>query len=337
MNKIMIVENFKKSNILVIGDMVADIYLKGNISRISREAPVLILEYAGEKIVPGGAANVVNNIATLDGSVLAYGLIGDDISGTKLKNLLEENKINVDGLIVDYNRPTITKTRVVAGGAATVSQQVVRIDKEPKIPIDKKMESKIIKQLSNDIKLVDGIVLSDYGSGMVTNKIKKFIIDYCKENKKFCIVDSRYDILSFKGVSYVKQNEAEAAKVVGFDLLDEESIVRAGKILLEKLQAKGIIISRGEEGMSLFEDNGAIHHIPVIDKSEVFDVSGAGDTAVAAFSLAIASGATPVEATEIANFAAGIAVRKLGTATVSNKELQDVLGEYYADCQKSNK
>ena len=337
MNKIMIVENFKKSNILVIGDMVADIYLKGNISRISREAPVLILEYAGEKIVPGGAANVVNNIATLDGSVLVYGLIGDDISGTKLKNLLEENKINVDGLIVDYNRPTITKTRVVAGGAATVSQQVVRIDKEPKIPIDKKMESKIIKQLSNDIKLVDGIVLSDYGSGMVTNKIKKFIIDYCKENKKFCIVDSRYDILSFKGVSYVKQNEAEAAKVVGFDLLDEESIVRAGKILLEKLQAKGIIISRGEEGMSLFEDNGAIHHIPVIDKSEVFDVSGAGDTAVAAFSLAIASGATPVEATEIANFAAGIAVRKLGTATVSNKELQDVLGEYYADCQKSNK
>ena len=337
MNKIMIVENFKKSNILVIGDMVADIYLKGNISRISREAPVLILEYAGEKIVPGGAANVVNNIATLDGSVLAYGLIGDDISGTKLKNLLEENKINVDGLIVDYNRPTITKTRVVAGGAATVSQQVVRIDKEPKIQIDKKMESKIIKQLSNDIKLVDGIVLSDYGSGMVTNKIKKFIIDYCKENKKFCIVDSRYDILSFKGVSYVKQNEAEAAKVVGFDLLDEESIVRAGKILLEKLQAKGIIISRGEEGMSLFEDNGAIHHIPVIDKSEVFDVSGAGDTAVAAFSLAIASGATPVEATEIANFAAGIAVRKLGTATVSNKELQDVLGEYYADCQKSNK
>ena len=337
MNKIMIVENFKKSNILVIGDMVADIYLKGNISRISREAPVLILEYAGEKIVPGGAANVVNNIATLDGSVLVYGLIGDDISGTKLKNLLEENKINVDGLIVDYNRPTITKTRVVAGGAATVSQQVVRIDKEPKIPIDKKMESKIIKQLSNDIKLVDGIVLSDYGSGMVTNKIKKFIIDYCKENKKFCIVDSRYDILSFKGVSYVKQNEAEAAKVVGFDLLDEESIVRAGKMLLEKLQAKGIIISRGEEGMSLFEDNGAIHHIPVIDKSEVFDVSGAGDTAVAAFSLAIASGATPVEATEIANFAAGIAVRKLGTATVSNKELQDVLGEYYADCQKSNK
>ena len=331
MRKKEIVDNFKNAKILVIGDMVADIYLNGNISRISREAPVLILEYTGEKIVPGGAANVVNNISTLSGSVFAYGLIGEDASGRKLKDLLEQKSIKVEGLLADGDRPTITKTRVVAGGAATVSQQVVRIDKEPKIPINKKLETKIIEKLSNDLKIVDGIVLSDYGSGMVTTKIKKLIIEYCRQNNKVCIVDSRYDILSFKGVTYVKQNEAEAAKVVGFELLDEETIVKAGKILLEKLQAKGIIISRGEDGMSLFEDSGAVHHIPVIDKSEVFDVSGAGDTAVAAFILAIASGAKPVEATEIANFAAGIAVRKLGTATVSNKELQEVLGEYYGN------
>ena len=331
MNKINSLKNFNKINILIIGDMVADVYLKGNISRVSREAPVLVLEHAGEKVVPGGAANVVHNIATLGGQAFAVGLIGNDKAGSGLRDILNDKNVETTGLIVEENRPTITKTRIIAGGSATVSQQIVRIDQEMKSIMLSNTEKRVINILKQVIDKIDAVVLSDYGSGMLSDKIRSFIIESCQEKNIKTIVDSRYDILKFEGVSFVKQNEAEAAKAVGFELTNEDAVVTAGKILLEKLQAEGIIISRGEQGMSLIQDNGEIHHIPVIDKSEVFDVSGAGDTAVAAFILAIASGAKPVEATKIANFAAGIAVRKLGTATVSNEELKEVLGEYYGN------
>ena len=331
MNKINSLKKFNKINILIIGDMVADVYLKGNISRVSREAPVLVLEHAGEKVVPGGAANVVHNVATLGGQAFAVGLIGNDKAGSGLRDILNDKNVDTTGLIVEENRPTITKTRIIAGGSATVSQQIVRIDQEMKSPILSQTEKSFINILKQVIDKIDAVVLSDYGSGMLSDKIRSFIIESCQEKNIKTIVDSRYDILKFNGVSFVKQNEAEAAKAVGFELTSEDAVVTAGKILLEKLQAEGIIISRGEQGMSLIQDNGEIHHIPVVDKSEVFDVSGAGDTAVAAFILAIASGAKPVEATKIANFAAGIAVRKLGTATVSNEELNEVLGEYYVD------
>ena len=321
----------KNLKILIIGDMVADVYLKGNIARVSREAPVLVLEHAGEKIVPGGAANVVHNIATLGGNAIAFGLIGDDKAGSGLKDILDSKNVDTIGLIVEDNRPTITKTRIIAGGSATVSQQIVRIDQEIKTPILAETEEYFIKLFKKIIEKVDAVVLSDYGSGMLSAKLRKNIIALCKERNIKTVVDSRYDILNFSGVSFVKQNEAEAAKAVGFELNTEEAVVKAGNILLEKLQAEGIIISRGEHGMSLIESNGAINHIPVVDKSEVFDVSGAGDTAVAAFILALTSGLQSVEATKIANFAAGIAVRKLGTATVTNEELEEVLGEYYAN------
>ena len=321
----------KNINILIIGDMVADVYLKGNISRVSREAPVLVLEHAGEKVVPGGAANVVHNVATLGGQAFAVGLIGNDKAGSGLRAILNDKNVETTGLIVEENRPTITKTRIIAGGSATVSQQIVRIDQEMKSIMLSNTEKRVINILKQVIDKIDAVVLSDYGSGMISDKIRSFIIESCQEKNIKTIVDSRYDILKFNGVSFVKQNEAEAAKAVGFELTSEDAVVTAGKILLEKLQAEGIIISRGEQGMSLIQDNGEIHHIPVVDKSEVFDVSGAGDTAVAAFILAIASGAKPVEATKIANFAAGIAVRKLGTATVSNEELKEVLGEYYGN------
>ena len=331
MNKINSLKKFNKINILIIGDMVADVYLKGNISRVSREAPVLVLEHAGEKVVPGGAANVVHNVATLGGQAFAVGLIGNDKAGSGLRDILNDKNVETTGLIIEENRPTITKTRIIAGGSATVSQQIVRIDQEMKSPILSQTEESFINILKQVIDKIDAVVLSDYGSGMLSDKIRSFIIESCQEKNIKTIVDSRYDILKFNGVSFVKQNESEAAKAVGFELTNEDAVVTAGKILLEKLQAEGIIISRGEQGMSLIQDNGEIHHIPVVDKSEVFDVSGAGDTAVAAFILAIASGAKPVEATKIANFAAGIAVRKLGTATVSNEELKEVLGEYYVD------
>jgi D-glycero-beta-D-manno-heptose-7-phosphate kinase len=316
-----IIEQLQGQRILVIGDMVADIYLEGKISRISREAPVLVLEQAAEKIVAGGAANVVNNAATLGGKVFAVGLLGLDNGAKGLKTILFENGANTDGLFCDEKRPTISKTRIIAGGRATVSQQIVRIDKESKEPMAKAFESHIEQYMKPLLPHIRGIVLSDYGCGTITETLKKQLLDYAHKRGIPTIVDSRYDIRGFGGVDYVKQNDAELAAAVGRKLPDEEALYEAGQELLQDMQARGVLITRGEKGMVLFEANGAIHDIPVSDKSEVYDVSGAGDTCVATFILALAAGIEPSLAAELSNVASGIAVRKLGTATVSTEEL----------------
>ena len=328
-----VIKQMKDKKILVIGDMVADVYLNGNISRISREAPVLVLEQAEEKIIPGGAANVVHNIATLGGKVIAVGLLGEDNAGKGLANILAEKKADTTGFFYESNRSTITKTRIIAGGSATVSQQVVRIDKETKEPMDCVIEGKMMNYLSEVLPNIDGVVLSDYGSGTLTDSIIKMIIYHCARLNIPSIVDSRYRILDFAGIDYVKQNDAEVAAVVGFPLDTEERLMEAGSLLLKKMAAKGILITQGAKGMTLFEENGAVHTIPVSNRSEVYDVSGAGDTCVATVILALAGGAMPDQAAELSNFASGIAVKKLGTATVSDYELTKVIGEYkYGHC-----
>ena len=320
-----IVSQLQGKKILVIGDMVADIYLEGRISRISREAPVLVLEQAGEKIVAGGAANVVNNVATLGGEVYAVGLLGDDHAAAGIKKALQENGANTEGLLLDASRPTIAKTRIIAGGRATVSQQIVRIDKESHQPMDKDFEQKILKYIEKLLPKIEGVVISDYGSGTVTPAIQKQLIKCCRKRNIPSIVDSRYGIHEFKNIGYIKQNDAELAAAVGRELIDEESLYDAGQELLNELSADGVLVTRGEKGMVLLEKDGAIHDIPVSDKSEVFDVSGAGDTCVATVILALAAGSEPAKAAEISNFASGIAVRKLGTSTVSATELRNVL------------
>ena len=320
-----IVSQLQGKTILVIGDMVADIYLEGRISRISREAPVLVLEQAGEKIVAGGAANVVNNVATLGGEVYAVGLLGDDHAAAGIKKALQENGVNTEGLLLDASRPTIAKTRIIAGGRATVSQQIVRIDKESHQPMNKDFEQKILKYIEKLLPKIEGVVISDYGSGTVTPAIQKQLIKCCRKRNIPSIVDSRYGIHEFKNIGYIKQNDAELAAAVGRELSDEESLYDAGQELLNELSADGVLVTRGEKGMVLLEKDGAIHDIPVSDKSEVFDVSGAGDTCVATVILALAAGSEPAKAAEISNFASGIAVRKLGTSTVSATELRNVL------------
>lgn len=319
------VRAMKGKKILVIGDMVADIYLDGRISRISREAPVLVLEQAGERIVAGGAANVVNNVATLGGDVYGVGVLGHDSAADGLVAVLNRNGAHTDGLIRDEGRPTISKTRVIAGGRATVSQQIVRIDKESKEPISPEKEEELLKYIDSILSGMEGIVLSDYGAGTITPRIQERLISFARDNGIPSIVDSRYDIKRFCGIKYVKQNDAELASAVGRDLLDEADLCDAGRELLSVLDAEGILVTRGERGMSLFERNGVVTHVPVTDKSEVFDVSGAGDTCVSAVILALAGGVSPQIATEISNYASGIAVRKLGTSTVSDGELLRVL------------
>ena len=311
-------------DILVIGDMVADIYLDGRISRISREAPVLVLEQAGEKVVAGGAANVVNNIATLGGKVHAVGLVGRDKSADGLREILAANGADVRGLIADDSRPTISKTRIIAGGRATVSQQIVRIDRESKAPMAPAVEAELRAYIKSILPTVEGVVISDYGSGTVTEGLQSLLIDYCRAHDIPSIVDSRYAVRRFHGIGYVKQNDAEIAAAMGRNLDTTEDIVAAAEELRQELAAKGVLVTRGELGMVLVE-RGAVHEIPVSDKSEVFDVSGAGDTCVAAVILALAAGIAPATAARLSNIASGIAVRKLGTSTVSVRELAEAI------------
>lgn len=323
-----IIGQIQGKRILVVGDMVADVYLNGKISRISREAPVLVLEQTEEKVIAGGAANVVHNAATMGGRVSAVGLLGNDSAGRGLEAILAEKGVQTTGLVYDETRSTVTKTRVIAGGLATVSQQIVRIDKETRLPLSASIEAAIMSCLETILLESDGVVLSDYGSGTLTDSITRMVIYHCHKSNIPCIVDSRYRITDFTGVDYIKQNEAEVASVVGFELESEELLLEAGALMLKKLGAKGVLVTRGGEGMTLFEVSGAVHHIPVTNRSEVYDVSGAGDTCVAAMILALAAGVEPVLAAELSNFASGIAVRKQGTATVSAEELKKVIGAY---------
>ncbi|MDQ0203461.1 bifunctional heptose 7-phosphate kinase/heptose 1-phosphate adenyltransferase [Pectinatus haikarae] len=320
-----VLSGMQNKHIAVIGDMVADIYLHCTIDRISREAPVLVLKQAEEKIVAGGAANVVNNIATLGGCVSAVGLLGSDSAGAGLKNILTVNGVGIDGMLVSAKGTTITKTRIIAGGRATVSQQVVRIDHDNNTPISPSDETLLLEKLRMLLPKIGGIVLSDYGSGTITPAVRELAINYSQKNNVPCIVDSRYDIESFAGVTYVKQNDAELASAVNSAINTETDLYNAGFLLLKKLKAKGILVTCGEKGMVLFEENGKATRIPVSDKSEVYDVSGAGDTCVAAFILAVAAGYDPSLAAKLSNYAAGIAVRKMGTATVAVKELKNIL------------
>jgi rfaE bifunctional protein kinase chain/domain len=321
-----IVDRFHGQKLMVIGDLIADIYLEGKISRISREAPVLILEHAGEKVILGGAANVINNVAALGGNVIAVGVLGADQPGAQILRLLQERQINTDGLYSEANRPTVTKTRVIAGGIAAVTQQVVRIDREAKTPIAPMAEAHLLTTIETQIPQVKAVILSDYGYQSITPAIREQTIARCRANNIPCIVDSRYAIRSFKGINFAKQNELELAAAVGYPLKDETTLLRAGQELLALLEAETVMITRGPEGITLFGRDDMVVRIPVTNASEVFDVSGAGDTVVAAMMLAVAAGASRVDAARLANYAAGIVVRKLGTATTTPAELKQALG-----------
>ncbi len=317
-----ILEGVHGKRVAILGDMIADVYLTGKIARISREAPVLVLEHQGERVVPGGAANVVHNVATLGGLAVALGVVGEDNAAEGLLDILSRKGVDISGLVTDASRPTTAKTRIIAGGRATVSQQIVRVDKEDRSPLTADIMSELRERIFAEIEGLDGMVLSDYGGAVIPSALANEVIEACKKQGVSTIVDSRYSIRRFVGVDYVKQNDAELADAMGEELTDEDSLRAAGERLRAELSAKGVLVTRGEKGMTLCLENGRAVDIPVVDKSEVFDVSGAGDTCVAAFILAIAAGASPEDAARLSNVASGVAVRKMGTATVSAEELR---------------
>ncbi|MFW6409450.1 MAG: bifunctional heptose 7-phosphate kinase/heptose 1-phosphate adenyltransferase [Halanaerobiales bacterium] len=315
------IDNFSQQRIMVIGDIIADEFIVGRPERLSREAPVLILRRHNRQIKPGGAANAAYNICSLEGKVRLVGIVGKDSPAHLLREKLKAGGINIESILVEKNRPTSLKTRILAGGDQVVKQQVVRIDHLDRKKINTSQEDRLLKEVMNNIDSIDGMILSDYGNGLFTPRIKQSLIKIAKKNDKFVAVDSRYDLLNFKGATVATPNLEEAGRAVGRELASHREVIEAGQEILELMDLKYLLLTRGSDGMTLFSSGGETVHIPVANFSEVYDVTGAGDTVIGTFCLALASGAKAVDAMNMANFAAGIVVRKSGVAAVKPEEL----------------
>ena len=323
---IAILNNFKKASVLVIGDLVMDHFVWGKVRRISPEAPVPVVEVSSESFMLGGAANVVNNIHSLGGKVLVCGVVGRDEMGKKLIHELRLKGISSDGVIVEDGRPTSVKTRVIAH-----SQQVVRFDREKKEKVHLDTVKTIMDYVSKKINSFDSIIISDYAKGVISEELVEEVIALAKKKDKPIAVDPKVGHFDFyKYATIVTPNNDEASMASGIEIENEAGLLRAGEVLLNKLGSDAVLITRGEHGMSLFENNGEITHIPTVAK-EVYDVSGAGDTVIGTVALSMASGASLKEAAVISNFAAGIVVGKIGTATVTPKELKDAVDNGLAE------
>jgi len=312
-----VISNFKKAKILVIGDIMLDKFIWGTVSRISPEAPVPVVWAKTESYMPGGASNVANNIRSAGGSAYICGVVGDDEEGRVLISELSRNNINSDGIVVDGSRPTVNKTRIIAH-----HQQVVRIDKEPDRTVSNNIISDILSYASKKIPGVDAVIIEDYGKGLIVPRLIKALIRYTRGHKKIIVVDPKSDYLTlYKGVTAIKPNRKEAEMASGIKIKDITSLEKAGKKMLRRLNAETVLITLGEDGMAMFQDGGRLVHIPTVAQ-EVYDVSGAGDTAIAIFTMARLSGATTIEAAHMANIAAGVVVGKLGIAVCSSSELK---------------
>jgi len=306
---------FSNTGILVVGDLMVDQYIYGKVKRISPEAPVPVVEVNKETLLLGGAANVAHNVQSLGGKVFIAGTIGRDDIGKILTNKFREIGFNTDGIVVDGKRPTTVKTRVIAH-----SQQVVRFDREIKSDISRSTMSLILDYIKSCLPQIKGIIISDYCKGLITKGLIKKIIELAGP-RRFVTVDPKIGHFNYyKGVSLITPNINEASFGTGIDINDEKTLLEAGKLLLKKLQCKAVMITRGDEGMSLFEKNGKVSHIPTCAQ-EVYDVSGAGDTVIATLTLSHASGATLKDSAIIANHAAGVVVTKVGTAVVTQRDI----------------
>jgi rfaE bifunctional protein kinase chain/domain len=314
--------NLGSHRILVLGDVMLDEYLWGNVSRISPEAPVPVVEILKENIKLGGAANVALNLKTLGDVPLLVGVVGEDRDGERLKEKLDECGLSGQGIFIDQNRKTTIKTRIIAQ-----SQQVVRADRENSEEISEHFTEKILNFIKSQIKNLSGVIISDYGKGVSTLNLLTELIALVRKNNVFIGVDPKEThFMNYRKVTFITPNHHEAGFAYGKRIKDESSLEEVGWGLLEKLDADSLLITRGEKGMSLFEKNHTLAHFPTRAK-EVYDVTGAGDTVISTFASAFAAGADFKEASFLSNHAAGIVVGEVGTAQVTKEELmEDVKG-----------
>jgi D-beta-D-heptose 7-phosphate kinase/D-beta-D-heptose 1-phosphate adenosyltransferase len=314
------IDKFSSCRILVVGDVIMDEFLWGRVERISPEAPVPVVQVEEESLVLGGAGNVVNNIISLGGQALLCGVIGNDAMGRELVHMLEKMNSPSHGLVVEDRRPTTIKTRVVAH-----SQQVVRVDREESEPVTEASIERIITTVKEQTGSIDAIVVSDYGKGVVTRSLMDGLRSLGQDGQPILAVDPTVRNLAlYKDVTLITPNNYEAQRMSGIQIEDDQSIRRAGAHLLEELGCQTVLITQGDKGMTLIEGNGETTQIPTVAR-KVFDVSGAGDTVIATFTLALAAGLRPRQAAVLANLAAGIVVGEIGTATVAASRLKEVL------------
>jgi rfaE bifunctional protein kinase chain/domain len=316
-----LVRAFAGKRILVVGDLVADEYIIGAPLKVSREAPVLILGQREHYTVPGGAMNPGVNARTLGAEVFICGVIGDDASGERLRRRLATYGITLDGVVSEPNRPTTTKTRIFAGDSQLVRQQIVRVDVLDASDLSDGCKGRMLAYLSATIPTVDALILSDYENGVISPEIIKTAIPLARDVGKTIIVDAHGDLDRFQGVTALTPNQPEAEATLGRRIHDRESLETAGQELLERTHAQGLLITRGSEGMSLFERDQPPLHLPAFYHGEVADPTGAGDTVAATFTLALTAGATQAEAATLANIAAGLVIQRLGNATNTPEEL----------------
>jgi len=308
-------------NILVLGDLFLDEYVVGRATRLSREAPVPVLEFDRRFYVPGGAANPAHNISALGSNAHQIGVVGDDDSGRKLVGHLRQAGIATDGLVIDPTRPTTTKTRILAEGTLVFPQQIARIDQVDRRPLDQAVVSQLVAQLESAAPEADALLVSDYKMGVVNNDTIAQALRTSDEHDTLITVDSQGDLHKFVGFDVVKCNRREAETVVGTRLRENADFERAGLDILTDLKSSAVIITRGDEGLSVVSTDSGCLHLPATNRSEVFDVTGAGDTVIAVVTLALAAGLMITEAVQLANYAAGLVVRKLGNATPTMEEL----------------
>ncbi len=317
-----IVEAFPKITVTVLGDLVADEFVFGEISRVSREAPVLILKHRERTVVPGGAANAANNLADLGVDVLPVGIVGDDEPGKMLLKYFRHKRIAVSGVLKDKAYTTVTKTRILAGMTHTARQQVVRVDREPQDAPNAHLTRELYLAARNYAHASDALLVSDYGYGAATPAIVATLQQKGMLGAVPIVVDSRYRLMQYSGVTAATPNEPEVEEALGVRIgQDWNKVVAAGEQVMERMKLQSLVITRGRDGMVAFDHKHKPVDIPIFGSDQVADVTGAGDTVIAAFTAALAAGATTEEAAQLANYAGGIVVMKRGTATVSREEL----------------
>jgi D-glycero-beta-D-manno-heptose-7-phosphate kinase len=321
-----IVESFPKLTITVLADLVADEFVFGEISRVSREAPVLILRHRDRTVVPGGGANAICNLADLGVNVLPVGVVGDDEPGKLLLRAFRHKRIPVSGVFKDKGTTTVTKTRILAGFAHTAGQQVVRLDREPAEGPNSHLRREIVLAAREYTRASDALLVSDYGYGAATPTLLNAIREKRGIEKVPVTLDSRYRMLEFTGITAATPNESEVEAVLGIRVgNDWERLLAAGDQIAGQMNLESLLITRGKDGMVAFPRRHKPVDIPIYGSAEVTDVTGAGDTVIATFTAALAAGASAEEAAHLANYAGGIVVMKRGTATVSQQELLEAL------------
>jgi rfaE bifunctional protein kinase chain/domain len=321
-----IVESFPKVTVTVVGDLVADEFVFGEISRVSREAPVLILKHRERTVMPGGGANAINNLADLGVNVLPVGVVGDDEAGRLLLKAFRHKRIPVSGVLKDRTYTTVTKTRILAGMTHTARQQVVRVDREPDAEPNRNLKRELVLAARQYARASDALLISDYGYGAASPTILNAIRDRGRLDGVPVILDSRYRMLQYSGVVAATPNEPEVEAALGMRIgNDWPKLCAAGEQVMARMKLQSLIITRGRDGMAAFAGKHKPVDIPIFGSDQVADVTGAGDTVIATFAAAFAAGASTEEAAHLANYAGGIVVMKRGTATVSRQELLDAL------------